>query len=101
MFVYNVTVKIENEYLEDWMRWAKEVQIPAILATNCFYEHRFYELMELNEADGRTFVLQFFADSKSDYNRYMQIHHSRLRQHSKDKWKDHIVSFRTLLKNVE
>jgi hypothetical protein len=101
VFVYNVTIKVENEFLDDWMRWAKEVQIPAILATGCFYDYRFYELMELNEADGQTFVLQFLADSKSDYNRYMQIHHSRLRQHSREKWDDHVVSFRTLLKNVE
>lgn len=101
MFVYNITSKIENEYLQEWMDWVKNVQVPGVLATGCFYEYRFYELMEIEEADGRTFVIQFIAHSKSDYNRYMELHHSNFRHRSLEKWKDHVVSFRTLLKNVE
>ena len=101
MFVYNITFKIENDYLQEWMDWMKNVQIPDILATKCFYDHRFYELMEMNEEDGRTFVVQFFANSKSDYNRYKELYHPSLRHRSVKKWKDHLVSFRTLLKNVE
>jgi hypothetical protein len=83
------------------MDWIKEVQVPAVLATGCFYEHRFYELMEIEESDGRTFVIQFLAHSKSDYNRYMELHHIALRRRSLEKWRDHVVSFRTLLKNME
>ena len=101
MFVYNITLKIENKYIQEWMDWVKTVQIPDILATGCFYEYRFYELMEIEEEDGRTFVLQFLAHSKSDYNRYKEIHHTSFRRRSVDKWQDHVVSFRTLLKNVE
>lgn len=101
MFVYNITFKVEHEFLDDWMKWQKEIQIPEILATGCFYEHRFYELMDLNEEDGRTFVMQFLARSKSDYNRYQHIFGGTLRHRAIEKWKDHVVSFRTLLKNVE
>lgn len=101
MFVYNITFKIENEYLEEWMDWVKKVQIPDVLATRCFYDYRFYELMEIEEEDGRTFVIQFLANSKSDYNRYKELHHTSFRHRSIEKWKDHVVSFRTLLKNVE
>ena len=101
MFVYNITFKIEKEYLEDWINWVKEVQVPDVLATGCFYEYRFYELMEFEEEDGSTFVIQFLANSKSDYNRYMELHHTNFRRRSLEKWKDHVVSFRTLLKNVE
>jgi hypothetical protein len=101
MFVYNITFKVEHEILEDWLKWQKEVQIPAILDTGCFYDHRFYELMDLDEEDGRTFVVQFLANSKSDYNRYQHIFGGSLRHRAVEKWKDHVVSFRTLLKNVE
>ena len=101
MFVYNITFKVEHEFLDDWMKWQKEIQIPEILATGCFYDHRFYELMDLDEEDGRTFVIQFLARSKSDYNRYQQIFGVSLRHRAVEKWKDSVVSFRTLLKNVE
>ncbi|MEO8823453.1 MAG: DUF4286 family protein [Ginsengibacter sp.] len=101
MFVYNITLKVETQYLEEWMNWAKTVQIPDVLATGCFYDFRFYELMEIEEEDGRTFVIQFLANSKSDYNRYKELYHSSFRHRSAKKWGDHVVSFRTLLKNVE
>ena len=101
MFVYNITFKVDHECLDDWMEWQKTIQIPDILATGCFYDHRFYELMNLEEDDGRTFVIQFLAKSKSDYNRYQQIFGADLRHRSVEKWQDHVVSFRTLLKNVE
>ena len=101
MFVYNITFKVEHEFLDDWMKWQKETQIPDVLATGCFYDHRFYELMDLDEEDGRTFVIQFLARSKSDYNRYQHIFGGALRHRAIEKWKDHVVSFRTLLKNVE
>ncbi|HSN09257.1 MAG TPA: DUF4286 family protein [Hanamia sp.] len=101
MFVYNITFKVNHECLDDWMQWQKTIQIPDILATGCFYDHRFYELMNLEEDDGRTFVIQFLAKSKSDYNRYQQIFGVSLRHRAVEKWKDSVVSFRTLLKNVE
>ena len=101
MFVYNITFKVEHEILKDWMEWQKKVQIPDILETGCFYEHRFYELMDLDEPDGRTFVIQFLAPSKSDYNRYHHIYGEALRHRAIEKWHDRVVSFRTLLKNVE
>jgi hypothetical protein len=101
MFVYNITFKVDHESLDDWMQWQKTVQIPDILATGCFYDHHFYELMNLEENDGSTFVIQFLAKSKSDYNRYQQIYAAGLRHRAIKKWQDHVVSFRTLLKNVE
>ncbi len=101
MFVYNITFKIENEYLQEWIDWVKKEQVPDILETGCFYDYRFYELMEMDEKDGRTFVIQFLAYSKSDYNRYKELYHTAFRHRSVEKWKDHVVSFRTLLKNVE
>ena len=64
MFVYNITFKVDHEILDDWMKWQKEIQIPAILDTKCFYDHRFYELMDLEEGDGRTFVITVFCRIK-------------------------------------
>lgn len=101
MFVYNITSKVDHAVVEDWLHWQKKIHIPAILDTGCFYEHRFYELLEHEEEDGKTFVVQFLAASKSDYNRYLEIYAPALRQKSIEKWKDNVFSFRTLLVKVE
>ena len=101
MFVYNITVKVENEILEGWVQWQKEIHIPEIIGTGCFYDHRFYELLEHDGADGKTFVIQFYANSKNDYDNYAENFAAQLRRKSTEKWNDHVISFRTLLQNVQ
>jgi hypothetical protein len=101
MFIYNITVKVENQILEEWMQWQKEIYIPEMVATGCFYDHRFYELLEHEEGDGKTFVIQFYANSKSDYDNYVESFAMQLGQKSAEKWNDHVIYFGTLLQNVQ
>jgi hypothetical protein len=101
MFIYNITVKVENEILNEWMQWQKEIHIPEMIATGCFYDHRFYKLLEHEEEDGKTFVIQFYANSKNEYDNYVENFAEQLRQKSIAKWKDHVISFNTLLQNVQ
>lgn len=101
MVIYNITVKVENEILKDWMQWQKEIHIPEIIATGCFYEHRFYELLEHEESDGKTFVIQFYANSKNHFDNYVENFAEQLKQKSREKWNDRVISFRTLLQNVQ
>ena len=100
MFVYNITSKVDHHDVDNWLHWQKKVHIPAIMQTECFYAHRFYELLGHDDQEGRTFVIQFLAHSKSDYNRYLENHVARLRRSAEEKWKDAVVSFRTLLVEV-
>lgn len=101
MFIYNITLKVDHKVLQDWMRWQKEIHIPEMMATGCFVDHRFYELLEHDEEDGKTFVLQFYTNSKSDYDHYLQNFATELKLKSAEKWMNHVVSFRTLLRNVQ
>lgn len=100
MIIYNITYKVDHSSLEEWFQWQNNIHIPEIMATSCFYDHRFYELLEHEEEDGKTFVLQFYAHSKKDYNHYLQKYAPGLRERSQEKWKSHVVSFRTLLQPV-
>ncbi len=100
MFVYNITYKVDHGIIDEWMEWQQKIEIPEIIATGCFYDFRFYELV-VDEEDGRTFATQFFASSKSDYNRYHEIFYASFRKRSAEKWKENVVCFSTLLKNVE
>lgn len=101
MLIFNITVKVENQILEEWMQWQKEIYIPEMIATGCFYDHRFYELLEHEEEDGKTFVIQFYANSKSDYDNYIESFAMQLGLKSAEKWNDGVISFRTLLQNVQ
>lgn len=101
MIVYNITFKVDHQSVSAWMKWQQETHIPEIMATGCFYDHRFYELLEHEEEDGKTFVIQFYANSKNDYDNYLRGFAPELKRKSAHKWNDHVIAFRTLLQNVQ
>ncbi len=101
MFIYNISIKVEYTILDEWLQWEKEIHIPEIMATGLFYEHRFYQLLEQDETEGKTFVTQFLTNSKIEYDSYLQQFAPQLREKMSGKWGDQVISFRTLLQNVQ
>ncbi len=59
MLIYNITVKIDNDSESDWLIWQKDVYIPGVMASGFFYDHRFSKLISHEDADGKTYVMQF------------------------------------------
>ena len=99
MFVYNITTKVDHEVLNDWKQWQREIHIPDILSTGCFLHHKFYELLEQDEMD-RTFVIQLFANSRNEYEKYLAEFAAALRNKSDERWGETVISFRSLLREL-
>ena len=100
MLIYNITTKVDHTVLDEWLKWQTDIHIPEIMATGFFYEHRFYELLEHDEEEGKTFVVQFLTHKKDDYHEYLHQFAPQLRKKSLEKWGQHVISFRTLLQNM-
>lgn len=101
MFIYNVTSKVDHSICDEWQLWQKEIHIPEIMQSGLFYEHRFYQLLEHDDEEGQTFVTQFITKTKSDYEKYIRDFAPDLRKKSQEKWSDKVISFRSLLRNVQ
>lgn len=100
MIVYNVTVKVDLNVHELWVRWMKEDHIPKVLATGCFTDYKFYRIMEENQSDGMTYAVQYFTPELSKYFDYQEKHAAALQKESQDTWPDKYAAFRTLLKEI-
>jgi len=100
MIVYNITSKVRWDILEGWLAWQLEEQIPAVLATKLFDEYQLYRLLEQDEAEGPTFVIQFFTTSVERYQQFVIEFAPALQQAGWDKWGNGFISFRTLLQSV-
>jgi hypothetical protein len=100
MIVYNITSKVRWDILEAWLAWQLEEQIPAILATELFDDYQLYRLLEQDEDEGPTFVIQFFTTSLERYNQFGTEFAPALQQTGLDKWGNGFISFRTLLQSV-
>ena len=60
MFVYNISVKVDRRILHQWIKWQQEEHVPEIMRTNLFTEIEFFELLEPDQLDEPTFILQYF-----------------------------------------
>jgi hypothetical protein len=100
MLAYNITLKIEPEIEADWVVWQKEEHIPEVMATGCFTHNSFFKLLEQDESDGSTYIVQYFAARREDYDRYINEHATEMRQRFLARWGNRFVAFRTLMQVV-
>jgi len=101
MFVFNITTKVDHAISEEWLQWQKKIHIPEIMATGLFYDHRLYQLLEHDDAEGKTFVSQFLTNSKINYNEYLQQFAPQLQKKSLEKWGGQVIAFPSLLENLK
>lgn len=100
MFIYNVTIKLDNSIHDEWVKWMNETHIPDVMNTGCFEKFVFVRLLETDETEGPTYAVQYYAISKAQYNRYIDLHATKLRKDSMDKWGSKFIAFRTLMEVV-
>ncbi|MEO6289504.1 MAG: DUF4286 family protein [Ginsengibacter sp.] len=101
MVIYNITTKVENKIASVWLQWQNEVYVPEVMNTGLFSEYRFFKLLGQDEADGKTYILQFYASNKNLCEAYVEEHAQTLRNKEIEKWGDNFVSFRSLLESVQ
>ncbi len=100
MFIYNVTINVQESIKNDWLSWLKEEHIPEVIGTGCFTHAVILRLMEVDDSEGPTYAIQYHAESKSLYNNYIENHASEMRQKSFDKWGDKFIAFRSVMQVV-
>jgi hypothetical protein len=101
MIIYNVTTNIEGSIAERWLQWMQEEHIPEVMQTGCFSSYKVVRLLEVDESEGPTYAVQYNADSKADYNRYIQLYAATMREKTFQKWGDRFIAFRSVMQVVE
>jgi hypothetical protein len=100
MFIYNVTLKIDWTIHDAWLVWMQQEHMPEVMATGCFTSSQLIRLLETDDKEGPTYAAQYFAESKPDYNRYIELHSARLRQKTFDMWGEQLIAFRSLMQII-
>ena len=100
MIVYNVTTKVTTGIQQQWLQWIKEEHIPDIINTGCFTHASVFQLLENDDSEGPTYAVQYFAESKSLYNNYMEKYAAVMRQKAFDKWGNQFIAFRSLMQVI-
>ena len=97
MYIYNVTIHLDESVQEDWLRWMRDIHIPEMLATGKFSKALMTRVMVEEEMGGFTFSVQYTTDSKETLDKYYAEDAERLRSRGTARFGGKFMAFRTEL----
>ena len=100
MIIYNITTQVNWNIHNAWLDWQLNIHISEIMNKGCFKKYQVALLLEVDDVEGPTYAAQFYAESKADYNRYIELYAPALLKLAEDKWGGQFVSFSTLMQVV-
>ena len=99
MYIYNVTINVDETIHDQWLSWMRVHHIPDMLATKKFTNALMTRVMVEEEMGGITYSVQYTTQSREMLQRYYQEDAPRLRAQSKP-FEGKFVAFRTELEVV-
>ncbi|WP_196895036.1 DUF4286 family protein [Aureivirga marina] len=100
MYIYNVTININESCHDEWLKWMKEKHIPDMLGTGKFSKAKMCQVLVEEEMGGITYSVQYTTDSKETLEKYYQEDAEKLREEGMKLFAGKFVAFRTELKVV-
>ena len=100
MYIYNVTVNIDDSVHAEWLQWMKGKHIPNMLATGKFSKAKMCQVMINEEMGGTTYSVQYSTDSLETLQKYYTEDAPKLREEGMQRFKGKMLAFRTELKVI-
>lgn len=100
MVLYNVTVNIEKEVEDDWIRYMKKKHIPDVMNTGLFWNFKFYRILSENEDSGPSYCIQYFLNNMDDYHKYQKEEASQLQREHNEKFEGKFTAHRTVMEEI-
>ena len=100
MYIYNVTVNIDDSVKDEWKKWMQEIHIPDVLETGMFVSNRFCRVM-VDEESGTTYSIQYLVKDLESYKLYQELYAAKLQKEHNAKFEGKYVAFRTMLELLD
>lgn len=99
MYIYNVTINVQEDIHDEWVEWMKKEHIPDMLNTGKFMKALMTRVMVNEEMGGITYSVQYTAENKKMLQRYYEEDAQNLRGKS-GIFDGKFVAFRTELEVI-
>ncbi len=100
MYIYNVTINIDDSVHHKWLQWMKETHIPDVLATGKFFNAKMCKVLVEEDMGGTTYSVQYSTADKETLELYYTQDAERLRQEISNLFAGKFVAFRTELQVI-
>lgn len=94
--IYNVTVSVDLDAVDEWLDWMKKVHIPDVMKTEQFLEAKISKVLG-HEEGGKTYAIQYLCESMEVYENYQKEFALALQADHTKRFGQKTAAFRTLL----
>jgi Domain of unknown function (DUF4286) len=101
MLLYNVTVTIDLEIQNDWLKWMRETHIPDVMSTGMFVSYRMCRLLNHEHTDSEIYAIQYVVKDAAHLNRYQEEFAPVLQRQTRERYGDKYAVFRTVMEFVD
>jgi hypothetical protein len=101
MYIYNVTIKVETELADEWLKWMKSTHIPEVMKTGYFNDYRISRLLDDGDLEGITFSIQYTTDTVDTFLEYQQKAAPALQRDHIERYGNRVAAFRTIMELIE
>jgi hypothetical protein len=96
MIIYNVTVVIDEDVSEEWLKWMQEIHIPEVMASGKFIDGKLSRILA-EEEGGKSYSVQYLCSDMESYEAYKRGDAPALQKKIDARFAGKYVAFRTLL----
>ena len=100
MYIYNVTINIDESVHNEWLSWI-QTHILEVLNTGKFISAKLTQVLVEEEMGGATYSVQYTTKTREDLDAYYNEDADRLRTDGFKKFADKMLAFRTELKVIK
>lgn len=100
MYIYNVTINIDDTIHAEWLTWM-ETHILEVLNTGKFISAKFTEVLVEEDMEGKTYSVQYTANTREDLELYYKEDADKLRVEGLKKFGEKMLAFRTELRLIK
>jgi hypothetical protein len=96
MIIYNVTIVIDEDVSEEWLKWMQEIHIPEVMESGKFMDGKLSRILA-EEEGGKSYSVQYLCRDMETYESYKNEDSHALQQKHNQRYEGKFVAFRTLL----
>lgn len=100
MLIYNVTTHVEPSIESQWIEWMNTKHLVEMMATQKFTKVLLFKVVTNNDAQGKSYAVQYHCKNRTIFKKYLKEDATRLRKSAIEKFGNQILSFRTELEQI-
>jgi Domain of unknown function (DUF4286) len=101
MLLYNVTVTIDIEVHEDWVKWMQETHIPDVMMTGMFISYRMCRLIGHEHTEAEIYTVQYLVKDMTLLMQYQQEFSPALQKEHRERYDGKYAVFRTVMEVLD